>query len=84
MRQDYEHPSHTPPIFWNGRSRSRAQVIMSGSGHIRPLFEVAGVRSGHMVSHRLWDGFAVDRLKKGVQMEEVSKMLGHESIKTTE
>jgi len=51
---------------------------------MRPLFEAAGVRSGHMVSHRLRDTFAVDLLQKGVPMEEVSKLLGHESIRTTE
>jgi integrase/recombinase XerD len=71
-------------IFWNGKSKSRAQVTMWGSRYVRPLFEAAGVRSGHMVSHRLRDTFAVDLLQKGVPMEEVSKMLGHESIKTTE
>jgi integrase-like protein len=37
-----------------------------------------------MVSHRLRDTFAVDLLEKGVLLEEVSKLLGHESIKTTE
>jgi len=71
-------------IFWNGKSKSRAQVTMWGSRYIRPLFEAAGVRSGHMVSHRLRDTFAVDLLQKGVPMEEVSKLLGHESIRTTE
>jgi site-specific recombinase XerD len=37
-----------------------------------------------MLSHRLRDTFAVDLLQKGVPLEEVSKLLGHESIKTTE
>jgi integrase len=37
-----------------------------------------------MVSHRLRDTFAVDLLQKGVPMEEVSKLLGHTSIRTTE
>jgi integrase/recombinase XerD len=37
-----------------------------------------------MRSHRLRDTFAVDLLQKGVPLEEVSKLLGHESIKTTE
>lgn len=32
----------------------------------------------------LRDTFAVDLLEKGVPLEEVSKLLGHESIKTTE
>lgn len=39
---------------------------------------------GHMMSHRLRDTFAVDLLQKGVPLKEVSKLLGHESIKTTE
>jgi len=78
-------PSPNPEyVFWNGKSKSRAQVTMWGSRYVRPLFEAAGVRSGHMVSHRLRDTFAVDLLQKGVPMEEVSKLLGHESIKTTE
>ncbi len=55
-----------------------------GQRYVLPLFEAAGVRSGHMVSHRLRDTFAVDLLQKGVPLEEVSKLLGHESIKTTE
>jgi len=37
-----------------------------------------------MMSHRLRDTFAVDLLQKGVPLEEVSKLLGHTSIKTTE
>ncbi len=42
------------------------------------------VGGGHMMSHRLRDTFAVDLLEKGNPLEEVSKLLGHESIKTTE
>jgi integrase/recombinase XerD len=37
-----------------------------------------------MRSHRLRDTFAVDLLEKGVPLEEVSKLLGHTSIKTIE
>jgi DNA-binding transcriptional MerR regulator len=37
-----------------------------------------------MLSHRLRDTFAVDLLEKGVPLEEVSKLLAHESIRTTE
>ena len=52
---------------------------------LRQLFKDAGLQSdGYMVSHRLRDTFAVDLLEKGVPLEEVSKLLGHESIKTTE
>lgn len=70
-------------VFWNGTSK-RSQVIMWGSRYMRPLFDHAGVSCGHMVSHRLRDTFAVELLKKGVPMEEVSKLLGHKSIKVTE
>jgi len=37
-----------------------------------------------MLSYQLRDTFAVDLLGKGVPLEEISKLLGHESIKTTE
>lgn len=51
----------------------------------RNVFEAAGLlNTGFMISHRLRDTFAVDLLEKGVPLEEVSKLLGHESIKTTE
>ena len=51
----------------------------------RKLFKDAGITSeGNMVSHRLRDTFAVDLLEKGVPLEEVSKLLRHESLKTTD
>ena len=51
----------------------------------RTLFRDAKIRAGgSMMSHRLRDTFAVDLLEKGVPLEEVSKLLGHQSIKTTE
>lgn len=52
--------------------------------NVRAVFEMTGIRSGRMVSHRLRDTFAVGLLKKGVPMEEVSRALGHTSIRTTE
>jgi len=52
--------------------------------YLAKLFDDAKITSGHMRRHRLRDTFAVDLLSKGVPMEEVSKLLGHESIKTTE
>lgn len=45
-------------------------------------FAKAGQPGGH--SHQLRDTFAVDLLVKGVALEDVSKALGHTSIKTTE
>lgn len=49
------------------------------------LFRNAGVQvdSKH-VSHMLRNTFAVDLLERGVPLEEVSILLGHKSVKTTE
>lgn len=70
----YTHTSCTPVSFAQKRCLE-----------ISRAFRRAGIRSrGHMVSHRLRDTFAVDLLQKGVPLEEVSKLLGHESISTTE
>ncbi len=50
-----------------------------------PLFKTANIRrGGNMMSHRLRDNFAVDLLSKGVPLEELSKLLGHTSIKVRE
>jgi len=50
-----------------------------------PLFKAAKIeRGGNMMSHRLRDTFAVDLLVRGVPIQEVSKLLGHLSIKLTE
>jgi integrase/recombinase XerD len=71
-------------VFWSGKGEEES-VTKNWAKFIAKLFADAGIkRSGHMMSHRLRDTFAVDLLEKGVPLEEVSKLLGHESIKTTE
>jgi integrase/recombinase XerD len=71
-------------VFWTGNGLE-ASAVTHWQDDIRTLFKAAGIESdGHMRSHRLRDTFAVDLLSKGVPMEEVSKLLGHDSIKTTE
>jgi site-specific recombinase XerD len=69
-------------LFWDGES----DIVKTWTKYfIAPLFEAAKIeRGGNMMSHRLRDTFAVDLLQKGIPLEEVSKLLGHESIKTTE
>lgn len=48
----------------------------------RKLFDAAGIVDGH--SHQLRDTAAVEWLKAGIPIEEVSRLLGHDSINTTE
>jgi integrase/recombinase XerD len=49
---------------------------------LRQVFRAAKQPDGH--PHQLRDTFAVNLLQRGVPLEDVSKLLGHESIKTTE
>ena len=72
-------------VFWSGNGKPDTISKKWANAYVTPVFEAAGIeRNGNMVSHRLRDTFAVDLLEKGVPLEEVSKLLGHESIKTTE
>ena len=71
-------------VFWSGNGLE-SSTVTHWQDDMRTLFKDAKIESnGHMRSHRLRDTFAVDMLQKGVPLEEVSKLLGHESIKTTE
>ncbi len=69
-------------LFWDGQE----DIVKRWTKYvIAPCFQAAKIdRGGNMMSHRLRDTFAVHLLQKGVPIEEVSKALGHESIKTTE
>ena len=72
-------------FFITGTDKADSPRTVWARKYIRPLFEAAKISGdGWMKSHRLRDTFAVDLLQKGVPLEEVSKLLGHESIKTTE
>ena len=72
-------------IFWTGDGTGETIAKTWANRYVRPVFEAARIPcDGHMLSHRLRDTFAVDLLQRGVPMEEVSKLLGHTSIRTTE
>lgn len=72
-------------VFWSGSGEEESITKNWAKYYIAPSFKAAKIiNDGHMMSHRLRDTFAVDLLEKGVPLEEVSKLLGHESIRTTE
>jgi site-specific recombinase XerD len=72
-------------VFWSGNGKPDTISKKWANVYIAPLFGAAGIEGqGNMKSHRLRDTFACELLQRGVPMEEVSKMLGHKSIKTTE
>lgn len=71
-------------LFFDGNATPINFAKVQGQ-HISWAFARGGVRcQGHMVSHRLRDTFACHLLSNGVPMEEVSRLLGHTSISTTE
>src|ERR1019366_7137682 len=66
-------------VFWSGNGAEESITKSWAKYYVVPAFRAAKITNGgHMMSHRLRDTFAV------VPLEKVSKLLGHESIKTTE
>jgi integrase len=74
---------NTRYVFWSGNGEEES-ATKNMAKHMARLFDDAGIKGGHMRSHRLRDTFACELLQAGVPLEEVSKLLGHTSIKTTE
>ena len=68
-------------IWWSGRGQpvTCAKYWRARLGLIAGRAGVAGFRP-----HRLRDTFAVSLLARGVRIEDVSALLGHSSIQTTE
>ena len=68
-------------FWWSGKGKpvTRAKYWRARLGAIADRASVAGFRP-----HRLRDTFAVSLLGQGVAMEDVSALLGHRSIQTTE
>jgi integrase len=73
---------HPDYILWNRIDGKPKAAVDVWERAFRRTFKAAGITDGH--SHQLRDTFAVELLNKGVPLEEVSKLLGHTSIKTTE
>ncbi|MGC1107348.1 MAG: tyrosine-type recombinase/integrase [Candidatus Acidiferrales bacterium] len=67
--------------FWDGASKLEI-IVGSWRRRLAKLFELAEVQHGH--PHRFRDTFAVELLLAGVPMEQVSVLLGHQSVRITE
>jgi site-specific recombinase XerD len=67
-------------FFWDGRSAHTVVRIYWAA--FAKVFEKGGIVNGH--PHRLRDTFAVECLKSGLSLLQVSKLLGHSNISTTE
>jgi integrase len=69
-------------IFWQTGNGASESAIKQWHRDLRQVFEKAGMPKGH--PHQLRDTAAVEWLNAGIPLEEVSRLLGHASIRTTE
>lgn len=69
-------------VFWQTGNGQPESAVKSWHKDLHTLFNAAEMPNGH--PHQLRDTAAVEWLKAGVPLEEVSRLLGHASIKTTE
>jgi len=69
-------------VFWQTGNGKPTSAVTNWQHDLRAVFHRAGMPKGH--PHQLRDTAAVEWLNAGLPLEEVSKLLGHTSIKTTE
>lgn len=67
--------------FWPGVGKLKT-ALTEWQERLKKVFVIAGIPAGH--GHRLRDTFAVSLLERGVPLQTVSILLGHNSLKTTE
>ena len=68
-------------FFWTGKSKVTT-VTGKWRARIAEVFKLAKVENAH--PHRFRDTFAVSLLDAGVSLENVSTLLGHQSVRVTE
>jgi integrase/recombinase XerD len=68
-------------FFWSGHSKVPAAASVWRK-RIADVFKDAKIEDGH--THRFRDTFAVNLLEKGVSLETVSILLGHQSVRITQ
>ena len=67
--------------FWSGESKPKS-AVGDWQRSLAKLFELAKVHGAH--AHRVRDTFAVESLLAGIPIEQVSALLGHQSLRVTE
>jgi integrase/recombinase XerD len=70
-------------VFWTG-SGLETSAVTNWQHDLRALFRGAFGKDTNFTPHCLRDTAAVEWLSAGIPLEEVSKLLGHSSVKTTE
>ena len=78
-----DHPDY---FFWNPTRMGKPALVCQFGDWIRLVFDKAGVKHGQqeMLTHRFRHTFAVELLLTGVPIEQVAKLLGHKTTRTTE
>jgi integrase len=71
-------PNH---FFWNGEGKVES-VVGVWERTLKRLFTIAGVEGAH--AHRFRDTFAVSLLEKGVPIEDIAILLGHQDVRITQ
>ena len=68
-------------FFWSGAAKI-SSITGFWRARIAKVFKLAGIQNAH--PHRFRDTFAVALLDAGVSLENVSTLLGHQSVRVTE
>lgn len=78
-----DHPEY---FFWNPERMKKTSLICQFGDWLRLVFDKAAVKHGQqeMLSHRFRHTFAVELLLADVPIEQVGKLLGHKTVRTTE
>src|ERR1022692_1833575 len=72
-------------LVWNPKIATAVNFSRERGRDIAQAFDRAKIESkGHMVAHRLRDSFVEYLLNQDVSLADVSKLIGHRSILTTE
>jgi site-specific recombinase XerD len=79
---------HSGFFFWDG-AKLKTSLVNEYSGYLRVVFDQAGIsrdrsNGGMTLSHRFRDTFAVEFLVVGGRIEDLSTLLGHKNILTTQ